>query len=68
MIISFYNFVHHFELFKEMALEYNKAQRFPPHMRVHFITEEMILTMLKDLALRPVEINKKKFLIVVAEQ
>lgn len=68
MIISFYNFVHHFGLFKEMALEYHNDRRFPPHMRVHFITEEMALTMLKDLELRPVEINKENFLIVAAEK
>jgi len=67
-IISFYNFVHHFELFKQMAVKYYKDRRLPPHMRVHFVTEEMILTMLKDLALRSVEINKENFLIVVAEK
>ncbi|MDZ7288505.1 MAG: class I SAM-dependent methyltransferase [candidate division KSB1 bacterium] len=68
MIISFCNFIHHFELFKQMAQEYHNDRRLPPHMRVHFVTEEMILTMLKDLALRPVEINKENFLIVVAEK
>jgi ubiquinone/menaquinone biosynthesis C-methylase UbiE len=30
MIISFYNFVQHFELFKEMAREYYNDRRFPP--------------------------------------
>jgi len=67
-VISFYNFVHHFELFKEMALQYNQDRRFPPHMRVHFVTEEIILVMLKDLRMCPVEINKENFLIVVAER
>jgi SAM-dependent methyltransferase len=66
LIISFYNFIHHFDLFKEMALAYHKDRRFPPHMRVHFVTEEMILTILEDLELRLVEINKENFIILVA--
>lgn len=64
-IVSFYNFEAHFELFKEMSLEYNRQQIFPPHMRIHYVTEEMLRVMLRDLALEVVEVEKRNYLIVV---
>jgi|GEM_PF-2362734 len=64
-ITSFYNFPHHFELFKEMSLKFHQQRRFPPHMRVHFVTEEMLRIILKDLGLELVEINTTNFLVAV---
>ncbi|MCI2425344.1 class I SAM-dependent methyltransferase [Candidatus Acetothermia bacterium] len=62
-LISFYNFFHHFELFKEMSFKFHNDRRFPPHMRVHFLTEDMLRHMLADLRLEIVEIEKTNFLI-----
>ena len=64
-LLSFYNFVAHFKLFKEMSLQFRAERRFPPHMRVHFVTEEMVRTMLDELGLEAVEIDKTNFLIAV---
>jgi len=64
-LISFYNFSRHFELFKEISLRFHDERRFPPHMRVHFLTEEMLRKMLADLNLEIVEIEKTNFLITV---
>jgi len=63
-LVSFYNFRVHFDLFKKMSLDYNNQRLIPPHMRVHFVTEEMLRIMLEDLNLEIVEIEKTNFLIV----
>lgn len=64
-IISWYNFSKHFPLFKEMSLQFNEQRVYPPHMRVHFVTEQMIGLMLEDLSLSLVEMDKANFLIAV---
>jgi hypothetical protein len=64
-LISFYNFPRHFDLFKEMSIGYAKAHVYPPHMRVHFLTHEMLALMLADAGLREAEIDTANFLISV---
>lgn len=64
-MISFYNFVTHFNLFKNESWRFNKQKQFPPSMRHHFVTVEMITTMLKDLKFTIREIDATNFLIVV---
>jgi ubiquinone/menaquinone biosynthesis C-methylase UbiE len=63
-LISFYNFVRHFDEFRRMSMRFWSGRRFPPHMRVHLLTEEMLRTMLDDLQLDVVEIDTENFLIV----
>ncbi|MDH4328303.1 MAG: class I SAM-dependent methyltransferase [Nitrospira sp.] len=64
-IVSFYNFPRHFELFKDMSLQFNQQKTYPPHMRVHFITEQMISLMLEDVGLKVQEMDRTNFLIPV---
>jgi len=64
-LISFHNFIVHYEQFKQLSLEYWQQRRFPSHMRNHFITEEMLCYMLQDLKMEILEIEKKNFLIVI---
>ena len=64
-LVSFYNFRAHFGIFKKMSLDFNDQRKFPPHMRIHFITEEMLRIMLEDLKIEIIEIEKTNFLIVV---
>ena len=64
-IVSFYNFRVHFNRFQEISRRFNTERVFPPHMRLHFITEEILRLMLEDLSLEIVEIEKENFLIVV---
>jgi ubiquinone/menaquinone biosynthesis C-methylase UbiE len=64
-IISFYNFIKHFEIFKNESWRFNKDKIFPPSMRHHFITVEMITKILDDLNLEIVEIDTTNFLIIV---
>ena len=63
-IISFYSAKTHFPLMRDMSLEYNLKKMYPPHMRVHFITEEVIRLMIEDLGLQIVEINSENYLIL----
>lgn len=63
-LLSFYDFSSHFETFKDMSLTYWRERRFPPHMRIHFVTEEMLRRMLQDLGLTVVDVDARDFLIV----
>lgn len=63
-LVSFYCFTRHFSLFKEMARSFNERRVFPPHMRIHFVTEEMIHLMLRDLNLEVQELDRGNFLVV----
>ena len=64
-VVSFRSFTVHFDMFKSHAMDLWQRKRFPPHIRNHFVTEEMIRTMLADLGLEVVEIEKENFLIAV---
>jgi cyclopropane fatty-acyl-phospholipid synthase-like methyltransferase len=63
-LLSFYNFVRHFELFRELSLYYWRSRRYPSHQRIHFLTEEMARTMLADLQLDIVDTDTENYLIV----
>lgn len=64
-IISFYNYIKHFNLFKNESLRFNKNKIFPPSMRHHFVTQQMLELMLNDLGYEIVEFDLTNFLIVV---
>lgn len=64
-LISFYNFSVHFDLFREMSMQFNEKRVYPPHMRVHFVTEPMLVRMLEDLSLTVLAIDRTNFLIPV---
>jgi ubiquinone/menaquinone biosynthesis C-methylase UbiE len=63
-LISCYDFVDQFELFKEWSLKFWNQRRPPVYRRLHFVTEEMLRTMLGDLELQVLEVRKDRFLIV----
>jgi SAM-dependent methyltransferase len=63
-LISFFDFVNQFRLFKEASLGFWSRRRFPTHMRLHFLTEEMLRTMLSDLDLHLLEIHRDEYLIL----
>ena len=67
-LISFYNFETHFDLFRRMSLDFARRRIFPPHMRVHFVTEQMIRRMLEDLDLEVTEVDTENFLIVAFQK
>lgn len=67
-VISFYNFLRHFDLFKEMSMSFFRVKRYPPHMRVHFVTQEMIERMASDLGMKVLEVERKNFLIFVIQK
>jgi len=64
-IISFYSFTKSFKRFKQISLDLWTRKVLPPGMRIHFITEEMISVMLKDLDMEIIEMNSERFLLVV---
>ena len=64
-LVSCYDFVDQFELFKEWSLKFWNERKPPVYRRLHFITEEMLRAMLKDLELQVLEVRKDRFLIVV---
>ena len=67
-IVSFYDFKTSYPLFKEMSQKFYDQRRFPPHMRVHFVTKEAVSSILKDLQLKLVESRTKDFLVVVCRK
>lgn len=67
-VISFYGFSKSFNTFKKESLGYWSRRSLPPGMRIHFITEEMITLMAKDLDLDVVEIDPTKFLIAILQK
>ena len=67
-IISFYDFYRQFDLFKQMSQRYYDQKRYPPHMRVHFVTLKMIHSMLKELGFELVESSEGDFLVVVCRK
>ena len=51
-------------MFKAHSLQLWQERSLPPHMRDHFLTEEMIGKMLEDVGLTPIEMVRKDFLVV----
>ena len=67
-IISFYDFRISYPLFKDMSQKFYNQRRFPPHMRVHFVTKEAVGLMLKDLHFKLVASHSRDFLVVVCRK
>ena len=63
-LISFYDFVDQFEMFKETSLRFWTRQVCPVYRRLHFLTEEMLRAMLSDIGLQVLEVQKRRFLIL----
>jgi ubiquinone/menaquinone biosynthesis C-methylase UbiE len=63
-LVSGLDFVDQFELFKEWSLKFWNRRWPPVYRRLHFVTEEMLRTMLEDLELQVLEVRKGSFLIV----
>ena len=63
-LISFYDFVDQFEMFKETSIRFWNRRMFPVYRRLHFITEEMLCAMLSDIGLQVLEVQKRRFLIL----
>jgi ubiquinone/menaquinone biosynthesis C-methylase UbiE len=64
-LISCYDFVTQFTLFREYSLRFWKRRGSLAHRRLHFITEEMLRAMLSDAGCEVVDVQKGRFLIVV---
>jgi SAM-dependent methyltransferase len=64
-IISFFGFSLYFAYFRKVSLDFWSRRMFPTGMREHFITEEMVGIMAKDLDIEIVETNREAFLVVV---
>jgi ubiquinone/menaquinone biosynthesis C-methylase UbiE len=62
-LISFYDFSRDFHTFRASSLQYWGNRRFPPHMRIHFTTEEMIRRMVAEAGLEVQSIDDRRFLI-----
>jgi ubiquinone/menaquinone biosynthesis C-methylase UbiE len=63
-LVSVYDFVGQFDLFKQWSLKFWNQRRLPVYRRLHFVTEEMLRVMLADLGLQVLEAQRKKFLTV----
>lgn len=63
-LVSVYDFVGQFELFKQWSLKFWNERKLPVYRRLHFLTEEMLRVMLSDLGLQVLEAQRKKFLTV----
>lgn len=63
-LISCYDFVGQFELFKQWSLKFWNERRLPVYRRLHFLTEDMLGAMLSDLGLEILVVQKRRFLIV----
>lgn len=62
-VISFTEFSASFKEFKETSQLYWSRRWFPPHMRIHFITREMVGRMLDDLGLETCEMTVRHYLV-----
>jgi ubiquinone/menaquinone biosynthesis C-methylase UbiE len=63
-LVSALDFVGQFAMFKEWSLKFWNNRWPPVYRRVHFVTEEMLRTMLSDLELQTLEVQKRSFVIV----
>lgn len=63
-LVSFYDFVEQFEMFKQTSLKFWTQRVFPVYRRLHFLTEEMLRAMLLDIGLQILEVQKRRFLSV----
>lgn len=63
-LISFTDFASSFAEFKKTSLLYFSRRWIPPHMRIHFITREMVERMLDDLGLETKEVSRQDYLVL----
>ena len=63
-LISCYDFVDQFELFKQWSLKFWNERRLPVYRRLHFLTEEMLRTMISDLGMETAALQKRRFLTI----
>jgi ubiquinone/menaquinone biosynthesis C-methylase UbiE len=63
-LVSCYDFVDRFDLFKQTSLKLWNQRKFPIYRRLHFVTEDMLRTMLSDLGLEVLEVQKARFITV----
>ena len=63
-LVSALDFVGQFAMFKEWSLKFWNNRWPPVYRRVHFLTEEMLRTMLADLGLETLEVERREFVIV----
>lgn len=63
-LVSALDFVGQFPMFKEGSLKFWNNRWPPVYRRVHFLTEEMLRTMLADLGLETLEVERREFVIV----
>lgn len=61
-LVSFYDFVEQFEMFKQTSLSLWMRRLPSTHRRLHFMTEEILHRMLEDLRLDMVEAQRGRFL------
>jgi ubiquinone/menaquinone biosynthesis C-methylase UbiE len=67
-LVSFYNFVDQFELFRETSLRFWKQRRLPVYRRLHFVTEEMLRVMIEVSGFQILEMRKGRFLIAAFQK
>jgi ubiquinone/menaquinone biosynthesis C-methylase UbiE len=63
-MVSCYDIVDRFDLFKDTSLKLWNARQFPIYRRLHFVTEDMLRRMLSDLELEVLEVQKGRFITV----
>jgi SAM-dependent methyltransferase len=64
-VVSFYDFVTRFEMFRQCSLRCWTSRASAKKRRLHFVTEEMIRLMLTDVGAEMVDVQKGVFLVVV---
>lgn len=63
-LVSCYDFIDRFELFKETSLRFRQHKMSPASRRLHFVTEETLRTMLSDVKFEILEVFKGRFLTI----
>ena len=64
-LVSFYDFVDRFDMFRETSVKVTAARNGSGARRLHFVTEQMVRTMLAETRLVPMEIQHGRFLTAV---
>jgi SAM-dependent methyltransferase len=62
-LISFYDFSNSVDLFDSLSMDFWAQRRFPPHMRIHFLTEEMLRSLLDRTGFEILDLDRTNFLI-----
>jgi ubiquinone/menaquinone biosynthesis C-methylase UbiE len=62
-LVSFYDLTKSWHMFDEVSLQYWKNRRFPPHMRLHFTTEETLRKLITEAGMEVTLMDSREFLI-----